>query len=106
MLFQPSQPLTDSVPGLRVCKGVSVNAEAAETPKTSPHRDGAAAILPFRAGSRASAPRGVQCWALAMRRPRVIFYQIAKSGVQENHELSPVSADISGGVSANPQVEN
>jgi CRP-like cAMP-binding protein len=82
-----------------------VNAEAAETPKTLPRRDGAAAILTFGAGSRVSAPLGVQCCALAMRRSRVICYQIAKSAVQENHELSAVSADISDGVSANPQVE-
>ena len=83
-----------------------MNAEAAETPKTPPHRDGAAALLPLRAGFRDPAPLGVQYWALATRPSRVICYQIAKSALQENHELSAVSADISDGVSANPQVEN
>src|ERR1700758_2532329 len=75
-------------------------------PKTPPLRDSAAAILPFRAASRVYAPLAVQYWALAVRRSRVICYQIAKSAVQENHELSTISADISDGVSANPQVEN
>jgi CRP-like cAMP-binding protein len=83
-----------------------VNAKPKKLPKLRLTVTALPAILPFRAGSRVSAPLGVQCCALATRRSRVICYQIAKSAVQENHELSTISADISDGVSANPQVEN
>jgi CRP-like cAMP-binding protein len=83
-----------------------VNAKPKKLPKLRLTVTALPAILALRAASRVSAPLAVQYWALAVRRSRVICYQIAKSAVQENHELSTISADISDGVSANPQVEN
>ena len=83
-----------------------MNAKPQKLPKLRLTVTALPAILALRAASRVSAPLAVQYWALAVRRSRVICYQIAKSAVQENHELSTISADISDGVSANPQVEN